>query len=50
MSATQRAATVTPGLSARDQRDHDHRNRPEWPITFTGIRTDVADFASTDSA
>jgi hypothetical protein len=27
MSAARRATTITPGLSARDQRDHDHRNR-----------------------
>jgi len=26
-SATQRAATITPGVLARDQPDHDHRNR-----------------------
>jgi hypothetical protein len=26
-SAARRASTITPGLQARDQRDHDHRNR-----------------------
>jgi hypothetical protein len=43
-SATQRAATITPGLFApvisvitiTGIGDH---LRPEWPITFTGMRT-----------
>jgi hypothetical protein len=55
MSATRRAATITPGeltpmisvIAITGIGDH---LRPEWPITFTGIRKEIGRILITSRA